>query len=192
MDKLAPGLAGEITTVVTEMDTADHWGSGLVPVFGTPALVGLMEGAAVQALAGRLRAEPPSVGGLTSTTWPPRQWACASAPVPNCWRWRDVGWCFTSRRGMRSSRLGEPPTNGSSSMRNGSSRRRKPRSNLPRHEWICSVVYCRPGRHRVSNTQHQVPSTQYRSAGLPVRPANARTAAAIAAKSAQKVLICER
>jgi len=63
MDELAPGLAGEITTVVTEMDTADHWGSGLVPVFGTPALVGLMEGAAVRALAGRLPSGRTSVGG---------------------------------------------------------------------------------------------------------------------------------
>ncbi len=63
MDGLAPGLTGEIEAVVTEADTADRWGSGLVPVFGTPALVGLMEGAAVQALAGRLPPGQTSVGG---------------------------------------------------------------------------------------------------------------------------------
>jgi fluoroacetyl-CoA thioesterase len=63
MHELAPGLIGEAATVVTETDTAGHWGSGLVPVFGTPALVGLMEGAAVQALAGRLPPGRTSVGG---------------------------------------------------------------------------------------------------------------------------------
>ncbi len=63
MDELAPGLTGEIETVVTEADTADRWGSGLVPVLGTPALVGLMEGAAVQALVGHLPPGQTSVGG---------------------------------------------------------------------------------------------------------------------------------
>ena len=63
MDKLAPGLIGETETVVTEADTASRWGSGLVPVFGTPALVGLMEGAAVRALAGYLPPGQTSVGG---------------------------------------------------------------------------------------------------------------------------------
>jgi len=63
MDELAPGLIGEVETVVTEADTAARWGSGLVPVLGTPALVGLMEGAAVQALAGHLPPGRTSVGG---------------------------------------------------------------------------------------------------------------------------------
>ena len=63
MDKLVPGLLGEVDAVVTEADTADRWGSGLVPVLGTPALVGLMEGAAVQALAGHLSPGQTSVGG---------------------------------------------------------------------------------------------------------------------------------
>ena len=48
---------------VTEADTAERWGSGLVPVLGTPALVGLMEGAAVHALAGHLPAGKTTVGG---------------------------------------------------------------------------------------------------------------------------------
>jgi len=49
--------------IVTEADTAAHWGSGLVPVLGTPAMVGLMEGAAVQALVGHLPPGRTSVGG---------------------------------------------------------------------------------------------------------------------------------
>ena len=63
MGKLVPGLTAEVQVVVTEADTASRWGSGLVPVFGTPALVGLMEGAAVQALAGHLLPGQTSVGG---------------------------------------------------------------------------------------------------------------------------------
>jgi fluoroacetyl-CoA thioesterase len=63
MNELAPGLTWEVEAVVTEADTADRWGSGLVPVFGTPALVGLMEGAAVQALAGCFPPGRTSVGG---------------------------------------------------------------------------------------------------------------------------------
>jgi fluoroacetyl-CoA thioesterase len=63
MEELAPGLVGEVEMVVTEADTADRWGSGLVPVFGTPVLVGLMEGAAVRALADHLPPGRTSVGG---------------------------------------------------------------------------------------------------------------------------------
>ncbi|RLC59793.1 MAG: thioesterase [Chloroflexota bacterium] len=63
MDELVPGLTGEVGMIVTETDTAAHWGSGLVPVLGTPAMVGLMEGAAVQALVGHLPPGRTSVGG---------------------------------------------------------------------------------------------------------------------------------
>jgi predicted thioesterase len=63
MDTLAPGLVAEMEILVTEADTAARWGSGLVPVFSTPALVGLMEGAAVRALQGRLAAGQTTVGG---------------------------------------------------------------------------------------------------------------------------------
>ncbi|HEY67714.1 MAG: thioesterase [Chloroflexi bacterium] len=63
MDELVPGLTGEVGMIVTEADTAAHWGSGLVPVLGTPAMVGLMEGAAVQALVGHLPPGRTSVGG---------------------------------------------------------------------------------------------------------------------------------
>jgi fluoroacetyl-CoA thioesterase len=63
MDKLTPGLTGETETTVTESNTAARLGSGVVPVFGTPALVGLMEGAAIRALADRLPSGQTSVGG---------------------------------------------------------------------------------------------------------------------------------
>jgi predicted thioesterase len=62
MERFAPGLTGEARSVVTEKDTAAHLGSGTVSVFGTPALVGLMEAAAVQALADSLPAGQTSVG----------------------------------------------------------------------------------------------------------------------------------
>lgn len=63
MDELEPGLIGETEMIVTEADTAARWGSGLVPVLGTPALVGLMERAAVRTLSRCLLPEQTSVGG---------------------------------------------------------------------------------------------------------------------------------
>jgi fluoroacetyl-CoA thioesterase len=63
MDELAPGLTAEAETVVTEDNTAERLGSGSVPVFGTPALVGLMESAAIKAFEGRLPPSATSVGG---------------------------------------------------------------------------------------------------------------------------------
>ena len=63
MNELAPGLSAEISIIVSEADTASRWGSGLVPVYSTPALVGLMEAAAVKALDGHLEQGQTSVGG---------------------------------------------------------------------------------------------------------------------------------
>jgi predicted thioesterase len=63
MNDLTTGLNAEISVAVTESDTAAKWGSGLVPVFGTPALVGLMEAAAVKALEGHLPEGQTTVGG---------------------------------------------------------------------------------------------------------------------------------
>lgn len=63
MPELTPGLFAEISIIVTESDTAARWGSGLVPVFGTPSLVGLMENAAVKALQGHLPEGQTTVGG---------------------------------------------------------------------------------------------------------------------------------
>ena len=63
MTELTLGITAEITLTVTEADTAAKWGSGLVPVFGTPSLVGLMEAAAVKALDGHLPEGQTTVGG---------------------------------------------------------------------------------------------------------------------------------
>lgn len=63
MESVKPGLTGEVQAIVTKNDTAARWGSGLVPVFGTPSLVGLMESAAVEALNDCLSADQTSVGG---------------------------------------------------------------------------------------------------------------------------------
>jgi predicted thioesterase len=63
MTELTTRLNAEITLTVTEADTAAKWGSGLVPVFSTPALVGIMEAAAVKALEGHLPDHQTTVGG---------------------------------------------------------------------------------------------------------------------------------
>jgi predicted thioesterase len=63
MPELIPGLFAEFEHIVTEIDTASHWGSGGLPVFSTPALVGLMESAAVIALIGHLLPGQTTVGG---------------------------------------------------------------------------------------------------------------------------------
>ncbi len=63
MSELTPGLKAETEITVSEADTAARWGSGLVPVYSTPALVGQMENAAVVALAGHLPAGQTTVGG---------------------------------------------------------------------------------------------------------------------------------
>ena len=58
-----PGLNAESEIIVGETDTAAHLGSGLVPVYATPALVALMENAAVRALEGHLPVGQTTVGG---------------------------------------------------------------------------------------------------------------------------------
>jgi fluoroacetyl-CoA thioesterase len=63
MSEIVPGLSAELELTVTDDDTASKWGSGLVPVFSTPALVGLMESAAVKALSGHLSPSQTTLGG---------------------------------------------------------------------------------------------------------------------------------
>lgn len=63
MDEITAGLTGERAMTVSEDDTAEKWGSGLVPVLGTPTLVAIMENAAVEALRGHLASDETSVGG---------------------------------------------------------------------------------------------------------------------------------
>jgi fluoroacetyl-CoA thioesterase len=63
MPELTPGLFAEYEHTVTDADTASHWGSGGLAVFSTPALVGVMESAAIIALRGYLPPSQTTVGG---------------------------------------------------------------------------------------------------------------------------------
>ena len=62
MDDLNSGLVGEVEWEVTDALTAVRLGSGTVPVLGTPAMVALMENAAIAALEGHLPSGKTSVG----------------------------------------------------------------------------------------------------------------------------------
>ena len=50
MDALPIGLKGQAETLVTEENTAAAMGSGLLPVFATPAMLALMEQAAASSV----------------------------------------------------------------------------------------------------------------------------------------------
>lgn len=56
------GIQGRAETVVTEKNTAAAMGSGLVPVFATPAMIALMEQAAAASLTPHLEEGQGSVG----------------------------------------------------------------------------------------------------------------------------------
>lgn len=56
------GLKGRADTVVTNQNTADAVGSGLVPVFATPYMIALMENAASSCLLPHLAEDEGSVG----------------------------------------------------------------------------------------------------------------------------------
>ena len=58
------GLKGRAETIVTEQNTAEAIGSGLVPVFGSPYMIALMENAAVNAIQPCLATDEGSVGTL--------------------------------------------------------------------------------------------------------------------------------
>lgn len=56
------GLKGREETVVCEANTAAAVGSGLVPVFATPFMIALMEGAAAKAVLPHIGADEGTVG----------------------------------------------------------------------------------------------------------------------------------
>jgi predicted thioesterase len=59
---IQPGLSAEVEITVSETKTAAHLGSGSIAVYATPALVALMENAAVLALEGHLPEGQTTVG----------------------------------------------------------------------------------------------------------------------------------
>jgi len=65
---LEPGLSAEVETTVGAAETATHLGSGTIAVYATPALVALMENAAVRALEGHLPVGQTTVGGHIDIT----------------------------------------------------------------------------------------------------------------------------
>ena len=62
------GMKGRAETVVTPENTAAAVGSGLVPVFATPAMIALMESAAVNAVQSTLEEGQGTVGTLLNVT----------------------------------------------------------------------------------------------------------------------------
>ncbi len=62
MEKLVAGLSASSTTIVKDENTAASMGSGDLPVFATPAMVALMEHAAMQAVSKALPDETTTVG----------------------------------------------------------------------------------------------------------------------------------
>lgn len=62
------GRKGRAETVVTQGNTAQAVGSGLVPVFATPYMVALMENAAVQAVQSALAPDEGTVGTRLDVT----------------------------------------------------------------------------------------------------------------------------
>lgn len=60
---IQPGLHSETRITVSEAETATQMSSGSVEVYATPALVALMESAAVKALEGYLSPGQTTVGG---------------------------------------------------------------------------------------------------------------------------------
>ena len=62
MSSMSVGLKGRAETVVTQENTAAAVGSGLLPVFATPYMIALMEGAAVNAVQAQLEEDQGTVG----------------------------------------------------------------------------------------------------------------------------------
>ena len=68
MDALPIGLKGHAETLVTEANTAAAMGSGLLPVFATPAMLALMEKAAASSVQPFLDEGQGSVGTRLSVS----------------------------------------------------------------------------------------------------------------------------
>jgi predicted thioesterase len=66
MDALQPGLVGEAHTTVTSSNVASAFGSGHVDVFATPAMIALMENAAINAVGQMLAEGSATVGSAIS------------------------------------------------------------------------------------------------------------------------------
>lgn len=62
------GMKGRAETTVTSENTAAAVGSGLVPVFATPAMIALMENAAVNAVQAQLEEGQGTVGTLLNVS----------------------------------------------------------------------------------------------------------------------------
>ncbi len=60
--KLTPGLTGSATTLVTDALMAPHAGSGSAPVYASPSMIALIEGAAVHCVEKLLPAGHISLG----------------------------------------------------------------------------------------------------------------------------------
>jgi fluoroacetyl-CoA thioesterase len=66
MESIQPGLTGKLSITVSETQTARHLGSGGIRVFATPAMIALMEGAAVAAIDHLLPEGQASVGVMVN------------------------------------------------------------------------------------------------------------------------------
>ena len=62
------GLKNSSSTIVTDSLTANYIGSGDMPVLATPAMIALMENAAMVAVAPHLPESSTTVGGFISST----------------------------------------------------------------------------------------------------------------------------
>lgn len=65
---LTEGLTHTSSVIVNNDNTAQALGSGDMPVFATPALVALMENAAMQAVASLIPEDSTTVGGFIETS----------------------------------------------------------------------------------------------------------------------------